>query len=102
MWVQRFFLRRLAMMVLTSEARMAEQEACKHEGQSGVYCGKCGKQLEADPEVAGALERTLTRVLKEQYGLEPKPKKKEGEGGGEPAASTLADKIFGAKKKKEK
>src|SRR5258708_2117388 len=99
MWMQRFFLRRMAMFFLIQEARMAEQEGCKHEGQGGTYCGLCGKQLEADAEVAGALERTLTRLMKDKYGMEPKPAKKKDD---EPPASTLADKIFGAKKKKEK
>src|SRR5216683_3289610 len=96
--LQRFFLRRMAMFFLIQEARSMAQEDCKHEGQAGTYCGLCGKQLEADAEVAGALERTLTRLMKDKYGMEPKaPPKKDGE----PPASTLADKIFGAKKKKE-
>ena len=99
MWLQRFFLRRMAMFFLIQEARSMAQDDCKHEGQAGTYCGLCGKQLEADAEVAGALERTLTRVLKDNYGLEPKKKKDDKT---TPAAeSTLADKIFGAKKKKE-
>src|SRR5216683_2231618 len=98
MWLQRFFLRRMALFFLIQEARSMAQDDCKHEGQAGTYCGLCGKQLEADAEVAGALERTLTRLMKDKYGMEPKaPPKKDGE----PPASTLADKIFGAKKKKE-
>src|SRR5258708_9725278 len=96
MWLRRFALRRLAMMLLITEARMDEQEACKHEGQSGTFCGVCGKQIGADPEVAGAIRRTLTQLLKEEYGMEPKKKP-----AGTPTESNLADKIFGAKKKKE-
>jgi hypothetical protein len=100
MWLRRFVLRRLAMMVLLTEARMGVQDDCKHESQAGTYCGLCGKQLGADPEVAGALRRELTKMLKDEYGLDPKPPKKVD---GTPAeSSTLADKIFGAKKKKEK
>ncbi|SRR5258708_37189116 len=96
MWLRRFALRRLAMMVLITEARMAEQEGCKHESQSGTYCGLCGKQIGADAEVAGAIRRTLTQLLKDEYGIEPKKKPE-----GTPAESNLADKIFGTKKKKE-
>jgi hypothetical protein len=99
MWLQRFFLRRIAMFFLIQEARVTTQADCKHDGQEGTYCGLCGKQLEADPEVAGALARTLKKVLKDEYGMEPKAKKTPD---GDPPASTLADKIFGAKKKKEK
>src|SRR5260370_41337275 len=98
MWLQRFFLRRMAMFFLIQEARSMAQEDCKHEGQTGTYCGLCGKQLEADAEVAGALERTLKRVLQDQYGLKPKAKPGENTPASE---STLADKIFGPNKRKE-
>ena len=70
------------------------QEDCKHDGQTGTFCGLCGKQI-TDPDQESI--KGLFRSVLDEYDLVPK--KKSGSGKPPEKKATLSDKLFQKKGK---
>ncbi len=75
-----------------------EHVVCKHEKETGIFCGQCGAPLGVaqNAEEQEALERSVTRIVEQRFGLTPKSDKAK-----EPKAErpTLHEKIFGPPRK---
>ena len=87
-WILRFFYNAMK-AVIAWEVTMGKQDECKHENQTGEFCGLCGKQLrdEDETKLEETLERVLTKILNKPGG-DGKSKKR----------TTLRDKLMGGSK----
>jgi hypothetical protein len=96
----RLFLQFAQQEIATERMKMA-QEDCKHDKAAvdAAFCPDCGKQLGADAESAGMVERIVRKVLNE-YDVKPKAAPK-GKAGAKETPKSLAEKL-GLKKEADK
>lgn len=93
LWLVKFFTLAIRNAVAW-EMAMAKQDDCKHEGQTGVYCGLCGKAIQ-DPdevELENVVGKAVTKVLTE-HGL-IKPKKPAGTPSDDAPRGNLAERLM--------